>query len=177
MQPGDKAVSYRALAAALEPLCDLPWQLLVAGDGPARKEIEMTIGAALPERARFLGALSLAERAPVYSACDLFVWPAVNETYGSAMYEAQAAGIPVVSSAPRGVPDSVAEGRTGVRTPPGDAEALAGAVRSLLLDSSRRAAMGRAAAAFIGEERSVDAAAARLRRALARVVPGPASPA
>jgi glycosyltransferase involved in cell wall biosynthesis len=82
----------------------------------------------------------------------------------------------IVSCAPRGIPDSVAEGRTGMRVPPGDAEALAQAVRALLLDPSRRLAMGRAAMAFIDAERSVDAAAARLDRALAQVAGGTRSP-
>ena len=92
------------------------------------------------------------------------------------MYEAQAAGIAIVSCALRGVPDSVAEGRTGARVPPRDAEALAQVVRALLLNPSRRVAMGRAAMAFIDAERSVDAAATRLDRALARVFSGPRPP-
>jgi len=176
MQPGDKVASYRALAAALACLGDLPWHLVVAGDGPARNEIETAISAALPGRACFLGKLALAELAPVFAASDLYVWPAINQAYGRAMYEAQAAGIAIVSCALRGVPDSVAEGRTGARVPPRDAEALAQVVRALLLNPSRRVAMGRAAMAFIDAERSVDAAATRLDRALARVFSGPRPP-
>jgi len=172
MRPGDKVASYRALAAALARLIDLPWRLVVAGDGSARTEIETAIDAALPGRACFLGKLALADLAPVYAATDLYVWPAINETYGRAMLEAQAAGTAIVSCAPRGVPDSVAEGRTGMRAPPGDTGALAQVVRTLLLEPSRRVAMGCAAMAFIGEERSVDAAATRLGRALARVCGG-----
>lgn len=172
MHPGDKVASYRALAAALASLGDLPWHLIVAGDGPARNDVEAAINAALPGRASFLGKLVLAELAPVYGASDLYVWPAINQAYGRAMYEAQAAGVAIVSCAPRAIPDSVAEGRTGLRVRPGDAEALAQAVRALLLDPSRRLAMGRAAMAFIDAERSVDAAAARLDRALAQVSGG-----
>lgn len=169
MQAGDKVASYRALAAALATLLDLPWHLVVAGDGPARTEVEAAINAALPGRATFLGKLVLAELAPVYAASDLYVWPAINQAYGRAMYEAQAAGVAIVSCAPRAVPDSVAEGRTGVRVPPGNPEALAQTVRALLLDPARRLALGRAAVAFIDEERSVGAAARRLNRALAQV--------
>ena len=172
MRRGDKVASYRALAAALACLNDLPWRLVVAGDGPARTEIEMAIDDALPGRACFLGQLALADLASVYAASDVCVWPALNETYGRAMLEAQAAGTAVVSCALRGVPDSVAEGRTGVRVNPGDTAALARAVRTLLLDPSRRVAMGRAAMAFVGEERSVEAAAMRLARVLARVIGG-----
>jgi len=166
MRPGNKVASYRALAAALVHLNDLPWRLLIAGDGPARPEIEAAIETELPGRACFLGRLELAELAPVYAASDLCVWPAVNATYGRAMLEAQAAGTAIVSCAPRGVPDSVAEGRTGVHTAPGNTEALAEHIRTLLLRPSRRAALGQAAMAFIDEERSIEAAAARLGRAL-----------
>ena len=169
MQAGDKVASYRVLAAALASVLDLPWHLIVAGDGPARSEVETAVNAALPGRATFLGKLVLAELAPVYGASDLYVWPAINQTYGRAMYEAQAAGVAIVSCAPRAVPDSVAQGSTGVRVPPGDTEALAQAVRALLLDPARRLALGRAAMAFIDAERSVDAAAIRLNRALAQI--------
>ncbi|HTP63667.1 MAG TPA: glycosyltransferase family 4 protein [Burkholderiales bacterium] len=170
MQPGDRLASYRALIAALETLVDLPWRLILAGEGPVRSEIETACDASLPGRVRFLRTLETAERPPVYAASDLCIWPSINETYGRQMYQAQAAGIPVVSCAPRGMPDSVEEGRTGVRVPPNDADGFARAIRGLLLDPERRAEMGAAAAAFIVEERSLDAAAIRLNKALAKIV-------
>src|SRR3990172_5067238 len=57
MRPGDKLASYRALAGALGRLRDLPWRLVIAGDGAARAEVEAALGAAIPGRAAFLGAL------------------------------------------------------------------------------------------------------------------------
>jgi glycosyltransferase involved in cell wall biosynthesis len=168
MKTSDEVASFRTVAAALANVGDIAWRLLVAGDGPARTEIESAIDAALPGRSCFLGELGYTEVAPVCAASDLYVWPAINETYGRTAYEAQAAGIAVVSCALRGVPDSVADGQTGIHVRPGDTGALAQALRALLLNSSRRSAMGSAAMAFIDAERSVDAAAARLGRALAR---------
>ena len=105
--------------------------------------------------------------AEVFAACDLCAWPAVNEAYGMALLEAQAAGVPVVSCATRGVPDVVLDGRTGLLVPYGDEAALAAAVRSLLDDAARRSALGEAAARFVSGERSIDAAARSLARALA----------
>jgi glycosyltransferase involved in cell wall biosynthesis len=168
MKTSGEVDSCRAVAAALASLGDIAWRLIVAGDGPARTEIESAIDAALPGRACFLDDIGFAELAPVCAAADLYVWPAINETYGGTAYEAQAAGVAVVSCALSGVPDSVANGETGIHVRPGDTGALTQAVRALLLDPSRRAAMGSAAMAFIEAERSVDAAAARLGRALAR---------
>jgi glycosyltransferase involved in cell wall biosynthesis len=166
MRPGDKHASYRMLAEVLRKIGDLPWQLVVAGDGTARDVVEASLKRAAPGRARFLGECAAGDLAAVYAACDLCVWPAVNEAYGMAMLEAQAAGIPVVSRAVRGVPDVVRDGETGLLAPGGDEDALAGLTRALLVDAPRRAEMGRAAARFVAGERSIDAAAAKLDRLL-----------
>jgi glycosyltransferase involved in cell wall biosynthesis len=152
------------LASTFRQLTDLPWRLVVAGDGSARREIEAALESAAPGRACFLGTLAARELAEVYAACDLYAWPAVNEAYGMAMLEAQAAGLPVVSCATRGVPDVVVDGRTGVLVK--DENLLADALRPLLVDPGRRASLGRNAAAFIAAERSIEAAAARLKRLL-----------
>lgn len=165
---GDKLASFRALAAALARLADLPWRLLVAGDGAARAEVEAEFAAAAPGRTAFLGTLRLEDVAALAAASDLCVWPAVNEAYGMALLEAAAAGVPVVACAVRGVPDVVLDGRTGLLAAPGDEAGLAALARTLLLDPPRRASMGRAAAEFAAGERSVDAAARRLGELLPR---------
>ncbi|HEX9395474.1 MAG TPA: glycosyltransferase family 4 protein [Burkholderiales bacterium] len=167
MRPGDKLASYRELARALGEIKDLVWRLVVAGDGPARAEVEAELEAAVPGRACFLGTLAQRRLAEVFAACDLKVWPAVNEAYGMALLEAQAAGLPVASCALRGVPDVVMDGRTGLLAPPGDPAALARHVRALLLDEERRRALGANAAQFVYAERGLDAAARRLGNALA----------
>lgn len=170
MRPGDKLASYEALASALARLQDLGWCLLVAGDGPARGQVETAFGRRqLADRVRFLGQMALPGLASLYAACDLFAWPAVNEAYGMAMLEAQAAGLAVVSSDLRGVPDVVLDGRTGLLAPPGDDDAFAGRIRALLTDPARRRAMGVAAANFVDGERCVGVAAKRLANALAGV--------
>jgi len=168
MRPGDKLASFRALAATLARLADLPWRLLIAGDGAARADTEAAFAAAVPGRAAFLGALRLEEVAALTAASDLCVWPAVNEAYGMALLEAAAAGIPAVACAVRGVPDIVLQGRTGLLAAPGDEAGLAALTRSLLIDAPRREALGRAAAAFAAGERSVEAAARRLDELLPR---------
>ena len=174
MRPGDKLASYRVLARMLAGLRDLPWQFLVAGDGPARAEVEAAFAASIPGRVTFLGALSLPEVAAAYAAADLCVWPAVNEAYGMAMLEAQAAGLPVVSCATRGVPDVVEHGRTGLLAASCDERALASLVRELLLDNSKRSRMSAAAVNFAAGERSIDSATARLGSLLERFAAAPA---
>jgi glycosyltransferase involved in cell wall biosynthesis len=165
MRAGDKLVSYRALAATLARLTDLPWRLVVAGGGSTRREVEAALEQQAPKRACFLGTLATKELARVYAACDLYAWPAVNEAYGMALLEAQAAGIPVVSVATRGVPDVVVQGRTGLLAK--NELELAEPLRELLTNSARRLALGREAAKFVKAERSLEAAARRLGSLLA----------
>ena len=163
MRTGDKLASYRVLAAALARLADVEYRVLVVGDGPARGEVEKLFD----ERATFYGALGQRRIAELLGACDLYAWPAVNEAYGMALLEAQAAGVPVVAAATRGVPDIVLDGRTGTLVPYGDEDAFAAALRELLLDAERRSVLGREAARHVAAERSLAAASARLQAALA----------
>ncbi|MEO7940680.1 MAG: glycosyltransferase family 4 protein [Burkholderiaceae bacterium] len=172
MRPGDKLASYTVLAQALPLLLDLPWRLLVAGDGEARAQVQAMLTHAAPDRVSYLGACDARTMAALYAAADLCIWPAVNEAYGMAMLEAQAAGTAVVSCATRGVPDVVQDGVTGLLAPAIDAEQLAACARSLLSDPQRCAAMGRAAAQFVANERSLLQAAAHLRSLLAPWEPG-----
>jgi len=166
MRPGDKLESYRALAAALALVTRDDWRLLIVGDGPARAEVE-TAFADLHDRVCFIGELPPDQVPCVCAAADLYVWPGVGEAYGMAYLEAQAAGLPVVAGAERGVPDVVADGRTGLLCPPGDAGAMARAVDHLLADASRRQALATAARRFAGEDRALANAARILRDGLA----------
>jgi glycosyltransferase involved in cell wall biosynthesis len=163
MRTGDKLASYRVLAAALARLADVDCRVLVVGDGPVRSDVERLFD----RRAFFFGALGQRRIAELLAACDLYAWPALNEAYGMALLEAQAAGVPVVAAATRGVPDIVLDGQTGTLVPYGDEGAFAAAVRELLLDPERCTALGREAARHVAAERSLDAAAARLKAALA----------
>jgi len=164
MREGDKHASYRVLAEALARLKSEAWRLIVVGDGPARAVVEALFAAAAPKRVRLLGARHPEELADIYAAADLYVWPAINEAYGMTLLEAQAAGLPVVAGASGGVPTIVAADRSGILTPPGDADAFASAVRRLLTDGPKRRRMGEAAKETIACEHDIAAAAAVLDR-------------
>lgn len=169
MRDGAKLASYRVLADALGRLGDLDWQLVVVGDGPARVEVEASL-AALPQgRVRRLGALQPRALPALYAAADLYLWPAVHEAFGMAFLEAQAAGLPVVAGRERGVPELVREGESGLLVPPRDGPAFAAAVRTLLQDGPRRAAMARRACE-VAAAHDIGQAAARLDTLLRRVV-------
>ena len=167
---GDKLASYRLLGDALTRLQDRPWRLLLAGAGPARAEVEAALAPLDARRLHWLGELGAEALKSCYAGADLMVWPAIREAYGMALLEAQAAGLPVVAGREGGVPAVVADGESGLLTPPGDAQAFAGALVKLLDDPARRTAMGRAAQRRVTESHDIAAASARLDALLREVV-------
>jgi glycosyltransferase involved in cell wall biosynthesis len=87
-----------------------------------------------------------------------------------ALLEAQASGLPVVAGNVGGVGGIVADGVTGVLAPAGDAAAFAAALRRLILDPARRAAMGAAARDKVLREHDLPIAASRLATLIADLV-------
>ncbi|MGF1591819.1 MAG: glycosyltransferase family 4 protein [Kiloniellaceae bacterium] len=165
MRPGDKLKSYQILAQALRAIPDIPWQLVVAGEGQAADAVTQAFAWALPGRVRFLGLVQPEVMPALYAACDLLVWPAVNEAFGMCLLEAQAAGIPVVAGRSPGVENVVAEGVTGYLSDPGLAT-FAASVREMLSQKASRLAMGAAGPRSIAEHHSLLAAARRLNAIL-----------
>lgn len=169
MREGAKRQSYHLLATALSQLTDQEWRLVVVGDGPCRDEITQELERSAPRRTIFLGELGDGELADAYAACDMLVWPAVDEAFGMALLEAQAAGLPIVAGKQRGVPDIVSPGVTGLLPPPNDTDAFAAAVRRLLDDENLRQTLSRAAASRVLEQYDVPRAAAEINRTLQTV--------
>lgn len=168
MRPGDKQRSYAVLAKALAGLHDLDWRLAVIGDGPARAQC---LAALDTSRLLYLGERDQTELATLYAAADLFVWPAINEAYGLALLEAQAAGLPAIVGRSGGVTDIVVDGATGLVTPPGDDRALSGAIRALLADPEQRQTLGDAACERVANTLDLNGAARTLGRILEGVSP------
>lgn len=164
MRPGRKADSLRVLAAAVARVreAEPAARLAVAGDGAARAALEPLFAPGT-----FLGRLEVPALAALFLRSDVFVWPAVDEPFGFAFLEAQAAGLPVVGGAARGVVDVVRDGRTGILVPPGEVAPLAEAVLALARDPTRRMAMGAAARAHACAN-DLAAGARRLDALLAR---------
>jgi len=84
----------------------------------------------------------------LYRACDLVVIPSVwAEPAPMVAIEAMAHGKPVVATRTGGLPAMVPDGEAGLLVPPGDAPALAGAIRRLVDDPTLRASLGQGARA------------------------------
>lgn len=170
MRHGDKLESYRVLAEALAGLDGLLWRLLVVGDGPARAEVAAAFGR-IAGRVHWLGALSEAELPRIYAACDLLVWPAINEAIGMAILEAQAAGLAAVAGKAGAIPVIVADGESGTLVPAGDAAAMRRAIVSYLdLSPGERERMSRWTVTKISTFHDIALAAQHLDEALRAAV-------
>ena len=71
--------------------------------------------------------------------------------------EAMAAGRPVIATSVGGIGEAVTDGVTGLLVPPADANALAAAIRRLLLDAELAGRLARAARAAVAERFSSEA--------------------
>jgi glycosyltransferase involved in cell wall biosynthesis len=140
-------VLLRALATAREHVPELT--LEIAGEGPLEAELRGTVRRlGLGDAVTFLGRVP--EPAQVFERAEVVVVPSFGEGFGMVALDALERGRPVIASAVGGLPEIVADGRTGLLVPPGDAAALAAAIRELADDPPRAAAIGAA-----GRERAL----------------------
>lgn len=112
----------------------------IAGDGPLRQELaQQIVQTDVAHSVALLGDVE--DPLTVLNALDIFVMPSLNEGLGVAALEASAVGLPLIASAVGGLPEIVADGLAGVLVQPGKPELLANAIRLLIEDYPRRAAM------------------------------------
>ncbi len=101
------------------------------------------------------------------AAFDVFAMPSVPRSEGmpTAILEAMASGIPIVSTRVGAVDELVDEGQTGLLVPPEDSAAMARALEDLLSDQDARARMGANARRAAEERFDLDRLASRHARA------------
>ncbi len=115
-------------------------RLVIVGDGELRPELE-----ALARALGVAGAVSFLgyrrDLVAVAAAGDIAVLASENEGTPVSLIEAAAAGRPAIASGVGGVPEGVTP-QTGILFPPGDVEALAGAIAFLASNGAVRAELG-----------------------------------
>ena len=124
------------LAEAARLLGDGPWHFEVVGRHPALPE-------GIPPSMTFHGQVPRNQAGDWFGRADVFVLPTHSDGFALTQLEAMAYGLPVIATPCCG--EVVRDGVNGMIVPAGDAEVLAGAVRSLAREPQRLAAMSRAA--------------------------------
>jgi glycosyltransferase involved in cell wall biosynthesis len=135
------------LVEALAGLADRDWHCVLAGSLDRDPDFVEQLRARITRlgygrRVRLSGVLTGAALSRVYTTADLLVAPSRSETYGMAVTEALAHGVPVIAAAVGGLPEALGFTAGGTRPgqliPPGDPAALAAALGGWLGDGRRR---------------------------------------
>lgn len=119
-----RLVPYKKPGVAIEAFRNLPFRLVVVGDGRLRAELERDA----PPNVTFVGRVGDAELPAVIGKAAGFVFPG-EEDFGIAPVEALAAGTPVVAFEAGGALDYVVHGENGLLVNDQTPEAFAAAVR------------------------------------------------
>jgi glycosyltransferase involved in cell wall biosynthesis len=140
---------HEMLLAALSAVSDSAWHLTCAGSltrDPSTAARVCTTAARLQleSRVSFVGDLDRRALAACYDRADVAVLATQQETYGMAVAEAVAHGLPVVATMTGAIPDLIGDD-AGLLVPVGDTPALTAALARVLGDSSLRACLAEGA--------------------------------
>jgi glycosyltransferase involved in cell wall biosynthesis len=132
----------------------------IAGEGPERGALEkLAQDFGISERVRFLGWRD--DRAALYKAADVCVYPSREEPFGNVVVEAWSCGVPIVSTASTGPAWLVRDGEDAILTPVDDAAKLAEAIRSVVASKVLAARLAAAGKRRVAEEFSENAIVTR----------------
>ena len=122
--------------------------LVIVGDGPERGNLEKDAQQVYPST-QFVGAKHEDALKPYYAEADLFVLPG---TGGLAVQEAMSHGLPVIVAKGDGTQDDLVRPGNGWQIPPGNYEALVGAMWEALSDVDRLRKMGQESYRIVSQE-------------------------
>ncbi len=112
--------------------------LVIVGDGPYRGDLERVFAGT---HTRFIGYLHGSALAQAYATADGFVFPSTTETLGLVLYEAMAAGLPILAADSPPTREVLEEGEAGIIYSGRDSDVLLRSVHELLYDEPRRAGL------------------------------------
>ena len=125
---------------------NVPHQVMVIGDGPARLWFESRI----PD-AKFVGFQVGTDLGRAVASMDMFFNPSVTEAFGNVTLEAMASGLPVVAAKATGSQSLVVDKMSGRLITPGAINQFADALQAYCVDEDLRLRHGAA-----GQQRSLD---------------------
>lgn len=153
--------SIKAVAKAIASHPNLSYRIV--GEGPLRPALEALINQlGLSDQIQLLGGKTKAEVRQLYAKAHIFILSSVTaangdqEGQGLVLQEAQAMGVPVLSTWHNGIPDGIQDGVTGFLVPERDVDALTEKLQYLIEHPEAHAAMGQAGRAFIEKHYNID---------------------
>jgi glycosyltransferase involved in cell wall biosynthesis len=165
---------HELLVAALARLAHRSWELTCAGSltrDPATVERVRTavLDAGLADRVSLVGELDDEQLRHAYDRADVFVLATLQETYGMAVAEALAHGLPVIATTTGAIPQLVGHD-AGILVAPGDEAALAEALDRVIGDVELRAQLAEGASRAAERLPTWEQAAQRMSDALGTLV-------
>jgi glycosyltransferase involved in cell wall biosynthesis len=131
--------------AAMKPTPDLPkHRFVLVGDGPEEDSLRRQ-AATLGIEGRISWAGFQKNVAPYYAIATIYALPSISEGSPNVILEAMSVGLPIAATRAGGVPEILEHEKTGLLVPTQDPQALAEALRKLLLSGHLRARLGSAA--------------------------------
>ncbi|MBB3772621.1 glycosyltransferase involved in cell wall biosynthesis [Angulomicrobium tetraedrale] len=173
-----RAVTKKGFDKLLDALAQLPaelhWHLVHIGSGERLAGLKAQAERlGLSERIDWRGSQAQTAVVAALREADLFVLPSQPGEDGdrdglpNVLMEAATQALPAISTRFAGVPEFIDDGVNGRLVPPGDAEALAGALAALIGDAPQRLRLGAAALARLTADFTFDAGIDRLEARLA----------
>jgi glycosyltransferase involved in cell wall biosynthesis len=131
----------------------VPMKFFIVGDGPERAFIEAEIQLMqLPRNVKIVMTSWIKDIAAFNAGMDVICLTSHNEGTPVSLIEAQAAGIPVISTDVGGVRDIVQNGETGFVVPKNDPILFAEKLRSLTEDKNKREIMSQKGWSFVEDK-------------------------
>ena len=164
----ETAIRAFALVARKHP----EMRYTIVGDGDLRGRLQRLIRSlGLAEKVQLLGDMTDDEVRAQYAASDIFLLASQRASNGDeeglpqVLLEAQAVGLPVVSTLHSGIGEGVLDGKSAFLVPEGNVEAVAERLEFLVEHPECWQAMGSAGRAFVEANYDVEASTDRLVRA------------
>ena len=147
----------RAAAKVIDKRDDITF--LILGDGPEKDHLKKTISDnGLTNFIHLLGFTN--SIFDYYRSMDFLILPSLSESMPMVILEAFSLKKPVIATSVGGIPEIVQHGKTGLLVKPGDANALARAIESLLDNPQKAEEMGNNGYAHISAHHTIEAQAA-----------------
>jgi glycosyltransferase involved in cell wall biosynthesis len=133
--------------------CGPDVRLVIAGEGSLRKSLEeVARRLRVDDRTTFLGSVPNSTVPELVNGFSVFAALSVSESFGVAVLEASACGVPVVVTDVGGLPEVATDGVTGLMVPAQNPEAAADAFSRLLNDENLRHSLGANGRSFVLEK-------------------------